>query len=581
MDFQKRLIAYVALVLSAFMLWNAWKIDHAPKVDTQKQTNQALQTVQAAAQDPTNVVPDVPQTPGLSSVIASQEVVPPSANNQSADDQAPTVTSADEQAGNYLEVKTDVLDLKINTLGGNLVNSQLLGYPAEIDAVDDPFTLLSNAPESFYQAQSGVIGEGMQAQPLYHTSKKVFTLASGEQQLEVNLTWQGDGMEVVKTYIFYPGQYRIDLKYQITNNTSAAWSGNYYAQLIRTGTQPKSASMTRYTYYGAAMSTPDDHFSKIKPKALLKSNLDQTVQGGWVAMLQHYFVSAIVPDPNQPFHFYSKANSQANLFTIGTLSPTIVVAPGKTAVENLTMYSGPAIAADLSPVAPTLKLTIDYGWFWFISLVLFWIMKHIYDIIGNWGWSIVGVTVIIKLVFYKLSAKSYTSMSAMKRLQPRIKILQERFKDDKAQLSKATMELYRKEKVNPLGGCLPLLVQIPVFIGLYWLIIESVQLRQAPFIFWIHDLAVKDPFYVLPVLMGISMFVQQKLSPPPPDPVQAKVMMMLPVVFTVFFLQFPAGLVLYWVVNNSLSILQQWYIMRKLDGGQKPSNKAAVKTKKK
>lgn len=577
MDFQKRLIAYVVLVLSAFMLWNAWKVDHAPKVEPQK-TVITDSNAQASNEDPRNVVPNVPQATGSA---VSQDVVPPSISSSSADTKAQVSNQAtDEQSGAFLEVKTDVLDLKINTLGGNLVNSELLDYPAEINTVNNPFTLLSNAPETFYQVQSGVIGEGMQAQPLYHASKKVFTLASGEKQLEVNLTWQGADMQVVKTYTFYPGKYRIDLKYQITNNTSASWTGNYYAQMIRTGTQPKSASMTRYTYYGAAMSTPDDHFKKIKPKAMFKSNLDQTVQGGWVAMLQHYFVSALVPNPDQPFQFYSKANKQANLLTIGTLSPTIVVAPGQTAVEDMTIYSGPAIAADLSPIAPTLKLTIDYGWFWFISLALFWIMKHIYDIVGNWGWSIVGVTVIIKLVFYNLSAKSYKSMSAMKRLQPRIKILQERFKDDKAQLSKATMEMYRKEKVNPLGGCLPLLVQIPVFIGLYWLIVESVQLRQAPFIFWIHDLAVKDPFYVLPVLMGVSMFVQQKLSPPPPDPVQAKVMMMLPVVFTIFFLQFPAGLVLYWVVNNSLSILQQWYIMRKLDGDNKTSKKVATKNKK-
>jgi YidC/Oxa1 family membrane protein insertase len=291
-----------------------------------------------------------------------------------------------------------------------------------------------------------------------------------------------------------------------------------------------------------------------------EKTLNQTITGGWAAMIQHYFVSAWVPSKTETSQYFSKVTNDG-LYTIGMVGPKWTVPAGQTMDNASQFYAGPAIGDKLEKVAPGLQLTIDYGWFWFISVIIFWMMQKIHTVVGNWGWSIVLVTLVIKLLFYRLSAKSYRSMSVLKKLQPKINQLKERFGEDKQKFTQATLELYKKEKVNPMSGCLPILIQIPVFIALYWVLIESVQLRQAPFILWIHDLTLKDPYNVLPILMGISMFLQQRLNPPPPDPIQAKVMMAMPIVFVWMFWSFPAGLMLYWFVNNSLSFLQQWYIM--------------------
>lgn len=559
MDFQKRLFAYVVLVMSAFMLWNAWQQEHAPKtspVQSQAQSNtQNIINATNSEQTADNIVPDIPKQQTQSAI----------ANNNNNAHSASTAVDSQQQ-GKLISVKTNVLDLEINTAGGDLVKSELLDYPLSLKQKDTPFPFLDNQDNQIYQAQSGLIAsDGKKLTPVYSSPQSSYVLTNNQKQLVVKLNWTSpNGLNITKNYIFYPDSYKIDVNYQITNNSSQTWSGHSYSQLVRTGTPPESAGDSHYTYFGAAISTPDEHYDKIKFSSMLKEPVSQNVTGGWVAMIQHYFVSAWVPNKDSQEHFYSKASKSSDLYTIGSLSPNISVAPGQTVnTSNMVLYSGPAIAENLEAVAPNLRLTIDYGWLWFISNIIFWLMQKIYSFVGNWGWSIVLVTVVIKAIFYQLSAKSYKSMAAMKRLQPKIAILKDRFGSDKQQLSKATMELYRKEKVNPLGGCLPILVQIPVFIALYWVIVESVQLRQAPFIFWIHDLSIKDPFYVLPVIMGITMFVQQKISPPPPDPVQAKVMLLLPVVFTVFFLQFPAGLVLYWIVNNSISITQQWFMMRK------------------
>jgi len=316
--------------------------------------------------------------------------------------------------------------------------------------------------------------------------------------------------------------------------------------------------------WGGAITSPDKAYQKISFSDMLDGNLSKNVKGGWAVMQQHYFLSAWIPNKQKTNHYYTSV-SQNGIYTIGFVGPRLKIAPGDKLSTKTTFYAGPQLSDRLQAIAPNLDLTVDYGWLWFISIAIFWLMKKIYLLIGNWGWSIVLVTIAIKALFYKLSATSYRSMAKMRRLAPKIKALKERVGNDKQKMSQATMELYKKEKVNPFGGCLPILIQIPFFIALYYVLIESVELRQAPFIFWIHDLSIKDPFYVLPVLMGISMFIQQKLSPAPPDPIQAKMMMLLPVVFTVFFLNFPAGLVLYWFVNNTLSILQQWYVMRKLE----------------
>jgi YidC/Oxa1 family membrane protein insertase len=339
---------------------------------------------------------------------------------------------------------------------------------------------------------------------------------------------------------------------------------------MRENTPPnnKQGLSNMATFFGAAISSPEKRFQKISFKEMAQQNLNQTITGGWAAMIQHYFVSAWVPEANTTQQYFSRVMPDG-LYTIGMIGPKLSIAPGGTYNTSATFYAGPSISNQLEKAAPGLQLTIDYGWFWFISSIIFWMMQHIYNLVGNWGWSIVLVTLVIKLMFYHLSAKSYRSMSVLKKLQPRINTLKERYGDDKQKFTQATLELYKKEKVNPMSGCLPILIQIPVFIGLYWVLVESVQLRQAPFILWIHDLSIKDPYYILPLLMGISMFLQQRLSPPPADPTQAKIMMLMPVVFTLLFLNFPAGLMLYWFVNNLLSFLQQWYIMHSIEKVEK------------
>lgn len=545
MNFQKKLLPYILLVASAFMLWNAWEIEHAPK---QVQNNTTIIPVPTTVPAEANAPASIPNIPSVSTQSSSM-VAPVTADSP------------------LVHVKTDVLELAIDMKSGNLVQSSLLDFPQTQNKPNIPLTLFTSDIRKFYQAQSGFLSStGQKESVSYTTEKNEYVLTPDQKSLTVTLKGTtSSGIEFTKAYTFYPASYSIDMSYTVKNTGALSWKGYYYSQLVRSDEAPDAEDgAARYTYFGAATSTPEEHYNKVSFSSMKKEAVDlQKIQGGWVAMLQHYFVSALVPNKDQAVNFYSNVDSTQHLYTIGVLSPMMSLTSGQTTQSSLHLYSGPATAENLEAVAPNLKLTIDYGWLWFISIIIFWLMQKIHTIVGNWGWSIVLVTVVIKLVFYQLSAKSYRSMAAMKKLQPKIKALQERLAGNKQELSKAMMELYKKEKVNPLGGCFPLLIQIPVFIALYWVIVESVQLRQAPFIFWIHDLAMKDPFYVLPIIMGLTMFIQQKISPPPPDPVQAKVMMLLPVIFTVFFLQFPAGLVLYWIVNNTLSISQQWYMMRK------------------
>ena len=319
-------------------------------------------------------------------------------------------------------------------------------------------------------------------------------------------------------------------------------------------------------YTGGAISSPEKRYEKITFDAMTEQPLSRDVQGGWVAMIQHYFVSAWVPGQQESNHLYTKALPDER-FIIGLVEPTVQVPPGATGTLDAELYMGPKDQTRLEQIATGLDLTVDYGWLWFIAQPLFWLLKWFHHLVGNWGVAIILVTLLIKLAFYKLSATSYRSMANMRRMAPKMQDLKQRYAGDREKLNHAMMELYKKEKINPLGGCLPIVVQIPVFIALYWMLLESVELRQAPFFLWIHDLSVMDPYYVLPLLMGVSMFIQQRLNPAPPDPIQAKVMMALPFVFTVFFAFFPAGLVLYWFVNNLISIAQQWFITRRIEQG--------------
>lgn len=532
-----------ALFLVAFMLWNAWENEH-PGVSSKPSTTATQQ--QAASVPPQGVAAASP------AVTATTHK---------------TVINAPTQR--LVTVKTDVLNITIDTLGGNIVKANLLQYPEKADDnKSPPFSLLSSDPATFYVAQSGLMGKNgpdtQQGQAQYQVKQSSYTLESGQKELVVDLVWQGKDVTIHKLFTFKPNDYAVDVKYQIQNHSSSAWKGQLYTQLQRKKIPQEHSLFNIAAYTGGAISTAEKPYEKISFDKMAEGNLNLSTQNGWAAMQQHYFLSAWIPPANEKVNFYTHASD--DIYTLGMIGLTQVVQPGTEATVNTKLYMGPEIIDNLKAVAPNLDLTVDYGILWFIAIALFWVLKHIYNVIGNWGWSIVLVTVLIKLAFFHLSAKSYRSMAAMRKLQPRLQSLKERHGDDRQKLTQATMELYKTEKINPLGGCLPMVVQIPVFIALYWVLLESVELRQAPFILWIHDLSTKDPYFILPILMGLTMFVQQKLNPPPPDPVQAKVMMFLPVIFTALFLNFPAGLVLYWVVNNSLSILQQWHIMRMVDG---------------
>ncbi len=545
----------VLLGVVGLMIFETWQKEHA--------TEQAIKSqIIATAQPPASRY--VPATPPSAQAATATTVTAPS----------PAATAVPPtESGQLIKVKTDVLEISIDTIGGDIVESNLLNYPESLGS-NMPYALMTNDPKTRYIAESGLLGtrgpDTTAQQALYTAEKSEYELQSGQEQLVVKLLWQDktdNSLKVVKTYTFNRGSYEVVVGYEVENNSSQPWSGNVYTQLSRMDTPPAGTSgglMSLSTYFGSAISSKEKPFQKITFKEMKEANLDKHITGGWASMLQHYFTSAWIPDQSATSTYYSRVLPNG-MYTIGILGQTLTAAPGSKAVVSAKLYTGPALADKMEAAAPNLNLTIDYGWFWFISVGIFWMMQKIHDVVGNWGWSIVLVTIVIKILFYRLSAKSYRSMSALKRLQPRMEALKDRYKDDKQKMTQATMELYRQEKVNPMSGCLPILVQIPVFIALYWVLVESVQLRQAPWILWIHDLTQHDPYYVLPVLMGISMFIQQRLNPPPPDPTQAKVMMMMPVIFTAMFANFPAGLMLYWFVNNTLSFLQQWYVMHHIN----------------
>jgi YidC/Oxa1 family membrane protein insertase len=543
-----RYALYLILIVITMVLYQAWDKDHPQPV-----VNTATQSPATPAND---YVPSV--TEANKENVSTSPAVAKDVNTEIG---TPVSTAP------IVHVKTDVIDVDIDTQGGNIIQVKLLQYPQTLNSTI-PVSLLNNAPDTRYIAQSGLLStdgpDTTKGQAVYTTDKTDYTLDANQNALQVKLDWKDkNGVKITKIFTFQRDNYEIGVDYQVTNNSQQAWEGNMYLQLLRKNAPPENSKglISLATYFGAAVSSPEKPFNKISFKQMQENAFSQNITGGWAAMIQHYFVSAWVPDKSATSQYFSKVTADG-LYAIGMVGPKLSAAPGATIDDKAKFYAGPSIADKLEKVAPGLQLTIDYGWFWFISAAIFWMMQKIHSVVGNWGWSIVLVTLVIKLIFYRLSAKSYRSMSVLKKLQPKINQLKERFGEDKQKFTQATMELYKTEKVNPMSGCLPILIQIPVFIALYWVLIESVQLRHSPFIFWIHDLTQKDQFYVLPVLMGISMFLQQRLNPPPPDPIQAKVMMFMPLVFIGMFLNFPAGLMLYWFVNNSLSFLQQWYIMR-------------------
>lgn len=545
-----RLILVVSLAAVLFLMYQAWQKDYGPTARPSSLAQPAA--APAGQQAPT----DVPAPP-TEQVSQSSAELPVSASGD-----VPALPSSQR-----ISVRTDLLRVEIDTTGGDLRRADLLDYPVSLEDPNTPFELLSDTPTRLFIAQSGLIAkpDGPTHHTVFTAQQDSYSLPEGADSLPVPLTWQGpDGLRVTKTYTFHRNSYRVDLSYQVDNGASEPWSGRVYAQLQRRPPGEGQKQRFVYTFTGAVVHSEQNRYEKIKFDDIQQAPLSRTDLGGWAAMIQHYFVAAVIPNQQTENHYYTKALSD-NRYAVGVVTPAVRVEPGATTTLDMQFYIGPKDQHRLEAAAPGLQLTVDYGVLTLIADPLFWLLELIHGLVGNWGWSIVILTILIKLAFFHLSATSYKSMANMRRMQPRMMALKERYADDKTRLNQAMMELYKKEKINPLGGCLPIVVQIPVFIALYWVLLGSVELRQAPFMFWIKDLATYDPYFVLPLLMGISMFAQQRLNPAPMDPIQQKVMMALPIVFTVFFLFFPSGLVLYWFVNNTLSIAQQWVITRRIE----------------
>ncbi|WP_406820453.1 membrane protein insertase YidC [Pseudomonas sp. KnCO4] len=553
----KRTILIVALAIVSYVMVLKWNQDYGQA---------ALPTQNTAA---STVAPGLPDGVPAGNAGASADV--PSANAEtSAAELAPVAVSKD-----LIRVKTDVLDLAIDPVGGDIVQLNLPKFPRRQDHPEIPFQLFDNGGERVYLAQSGLTGvNGPDARPtgrpLYAADQKGYQLADGQDQLVVDLKFSDNGVNYIKRFSFKRGEYDLTVTYLIDNQSGQAWNGNMFAQLKRdASSDPSSSTATgTATYLGAALWTASEPYKKVSMKDIDKGNLKENVSGGWVAWLQHYFVTAWIPAKSDSNVVQTRKDSQGN-YIIGYTGPALSVPAGGKVETSAMLYAGPKIQSKLKELSPGLELTVDYGFLWFIAQPIFWLLQHIHSLLGNWGWSIIVLTMLIKGLFFPLSAASYRSMARMRAVAPKLAALKERFGDDRQKMSQAMMELYKKEKINPLGGCLPILVQMPVFLALYWVLLESVEMRQAPWMLWITDLSIKDPFFILPIIMGATMFIQQRLNPTPPDPMQAKVMKMMPIIFTFFFLWFPAGLVLYWVVNNCLSIAQQWYITRSIEAASK------------
>ncbi len=547
----QRFFLYISLLMVSYLLWSSWSKENAPIVEAQL-------TEKQLASPSANLESDVPQS--ASTNTAPTEVTPSLSNRK-------------EVKNDFVVVETDVFTLHINTRGADVHRALLKTYPVDNDQKDVPLVLLDNESIT-YISQSGLLHDrvnNIDVRPLapnhhnvYTVENKKYILAEGQDELVIPFYWHSDNdVLVTKTYRFKRDKFLIEVDYKISNQGQQDWVGRQYRQLRHSYVSGERSLLRLPTYTGSAYY--DKKYEKISFDDMAEEPLEKEVVGGWAGMLQHYFFSAWLAEEFENNFYYTNVvkNAVGSDYIIGMRSEPLKVAPGEAAEFKGRLYTGPKLQKRIEKIQPGLELTTDYGIFTPLCKPLFWILDFIHQYVKNWGWSIILVTLLIKLVFYRLSAASYKSMARMRKVQPKMTSLRERYADDKQKLNTAMWDLYKKEKINPLGGCLPILIQMPVFLSLYWVLIESVEMRHAPFMLWVQDLSSKDPLFILPLLMGISMFIQFKLNPRPPDPMQEKIFMIMPVFMSVFMAFFPAGLVLYWFVNNLLSICQQWYITRK------------------
>jgi YidC/Oxa1 family membrane protein insertase len=540
----QRSFLIIGLGLVSFLLYQQWLVDYSPTPQ---------------------VTPQIEQT--NNNIVGS--ALPSSIDTNSDLPLAPSsgIVETPKQEQHLVTITTDTFEVNIDTKGGDVVKTVLLKHDAEHKS-DDKFVLLSQEP-TVYVAQSGLIGRNgpdasTEGRPIYHIEKTEWIMDGDDLTVPMTYTSK-DGLEVTKTFYFQRNKHSIDVAFNIKNTSSKTLEFVPFYQL-KQDFSTEEGSMMMPTYRGGAFSTSEESYEHYDLDDMKDEKLNEDTLGGWVGMIQHYFVSAWVPAKDQNNNIFTKVVGNGQYGIIGVKSPTIVIQPGETIENKATLFSGPKNQEELSTLHDTLDLTVDYGMLWFISQILFSLLITIYGFVGNWGIAIILITVFVKMLMYPLTKKQYESMAKMRALQPKMAKLKERFGDDRQKFGQATMELYKKEKVNPMGGCLPLLLQMPIFLALYWVFLESVELRHAPFGLWISDLSASDPYYILPALFGLSMFTMQKLSPSPTtDPMQQKMMLWMPVIFSVFFVMFPAGLVLYWFISNVISILQMLFIYRNID----------------
>lgn len=542
------LIGGIALV--CFLLMIRWG-------EFQERNQPALS--QTTVQSTSETVSDISDVPDVSNSPAA------------ADSNIPGAAPAEVASAQWIRVQTDVLDVLIDPRGGDIVKVALPTFYAELNKPDMPFILLNQTDAHTYVARSGLVGpdgtDSSDSRPLFNSAKRSYTLADGQEQFQVDLTYQQSAdVTITKRFSFAAGSHLIDVRYLINNNSDKAWQATLYGQIKRDGYNPnRSSGMGMQPFLGASTSTNEKNYLKLSFDDIADEPLTHKKEGGWVAMVQHYFLSAWVPPQDSVNEFRMFKSKNADMYYFQFTGQPTRVAPGTKGEIAAGFYAGPKDIKTLEKISPYLDLTVDYSFLWWIAKPLFYALDGIHSFVNNWGVAIILLTVLIKILFFYPSAASYRSMAKMRKVQPKMLELKERYGDDRQKFSAEMMKLYRTEKVNPFGGCLPILIQMPVFLALYWVLMESVELRQAPFFLWIEDLSVKDPFYILPLIMGVTMWIQQKLNPTPPDPTQAKIMQMMPVMFTLLFLFFPAGLVLYWVVNNTLSITQQYIITKRIE----------------
>jgi YidC/Oxa1 family membrane protein insertase len=564
-----RIYLWGALALLLLLDYEAWMRDYGPKPGTTLSAPLAGHGARRGAAAPVDLGSKIPEAPAApAAAVAGSTATGPtsaaaasSAAASAAAGEAPAATAAP-----VVHVRTDVLEVEIGTRGGTLTQVDLLAYP-KVKGEPTPVRLENHdEPETLYELESGLTGPGSGPYPTHlaqFSSPRADYTLDGAAQLRVPLTWSADGVTVTKTYVFHRGDYRIDLTDQVRNGGASPWQVRPYVQILRNDPPTKRSyfNVDSYAFHGPAI-WDGSRYRKLETADSEDSHLSLEVRGGWLAALQHHFVSAIVPPASEPYRF--TLNVAGNQYLLAATGPEQSIAPGASGTFSDTLFVGPKLQSQLETTAPELDRVADYGRLWFLARPLFLALAFVHRLSGNWGVAIIVVTFLLKLLFYPLSEASGRSMARMKTLQPRIKNLQETYADDREKLGRAMMELYKREKINPVAGCLPIIIQIPVFIAFYWVLLESVEMRQAPFAFWIHDLSARDPWFILPAIMAAAMFVQYKLNPAPPDPVQAKVFMIMPLAMSVTFAFFPAGLVLYWVTNTILSIAQQWNINRRI-----------------